>query len=113
MCIFALSLGIYFIYIWGSNYTGFSQTYYSMEMIFQSADYYLTVGVSVLLAYLLDIIIVSWQFELKTTPADFLRKIVNKKLKIELHEAELLRIFTEVRVKNIEEDIQREKQLEE
>ena len=34
--IFVLSLMIYFLYIWASNYTGFSSTYLSMEMIFAS-----------------------------------------------------------------------------
>ena len=26
-CIFFMSLGIYFVYVWASNYTGFSATY--------------------------------------------------------------------------------------
>ena len=30
VCIFFLSLGIYFVYVWGSNYTGFSATYQSI-----------------------------------------------------------------------------------
>jgi len=29
-CIFFLSLGIYFTYVWASNYTGFSQTFHSI-----------------------------------------------------------------------------------
>jgi len=33
-CIFFMSLGIYFVYVWASNYTGFSATYQSIQMIF-------------------------------------------------------------------------------
>ena len=35
--IFVLSLGIYFCYVWASNFTGFSSTYLSMQVIFRSS----------------------------------------------------------------------------
>lgn len=55
VCIFCLSLGIYFLYIWASNYTGFSSTYYSMVMIFSTCQYYLTVFVCVFVCFLVDL----------------------------------------------------------
>lgn len=75
-CIFFMSLGIYFVYVWASNYTGFSATYQSIQMIFQSPHYYLSVFVCVKLCYLIDLLVEAWRFEINTTPTDYLRRII-------------------------------------
>jgi len=75
-CIFFLSLGIYFAYVWGSNFTTFSETYNSIPMIFSSPHYYLTVLVCVAFCYLFDLIIQAWRFEINTNPSDYLRKLI-------------------------------------
>jgi hypothetical protein len=75
-CIFFLSLGIYFIYVWGSNYTGFSATYQSIPTIFQSSHYYLSVIVCVGFCFLIDLLVQAWRFEISTNPTDYLRKLI-------------------------------------
>lgn len=82
--IFFLSLGIYFTYVWASNYTGFSNTYASVPEIFGSPLYYLTVVLCVSFCYIVDIFIESWKFEFRTNPTDFLRKVIKKKKDIEI-----------------------------
>lgn len=69
-------------------------------------------GVSVILAYVLDVIVVAWKFEVRTSPADFLRSIINKRKDITKHENKLKKIFEKVKIWQIEEDLKREKWLE-
>ena len=77
--IFCLSLLIYFIYIWGSNFTGFSSTFYSMRMIFTTHQYYLPFALITIFCFLLDMFIALYHFEIKENPVDYLRKkIANK-----------------------------------
>ena len=107
-----LSLGIYFLYIWASNYTGFSSTYQSMVMIFQSPHYYLTVLLCVFLCYAVDLFMEAWQFEIMTSPADFLRKAVSYGEDIEKKEHRFNQIYAQIKKKYIEEDLQREEKIE-
>lgn len=81
--IFVLSLLVYFVYVWGSNFTPFSSTSYSMEVIFESAHYYLSVFVSVMICFLFDLFVESWRFEVLTSPPALLRKIVNRDLDLQ------------------------------
>jgi len=62
--------------MWGSNYTGFSNTYMSMGTIFSSPHYYLTVVLCVGFCYILDLFFEAWKFEITTNPTDYLRKII-------------------------------------
>ncbi len=112
VCIFLLSLGIYFLYIWGSNYTGFSSTYYSMVVIFQTPQYYLTVFLCVFLCYLVDMFIESYYFEIKTSPVDYLRRVINRKLPFEENDKEFERIYMGVRREGLAIDLKREQQCE-
>ena len=110
--IFVLSLGIYFCYIWASNFTGFSNTYETMQVLFSSSQYYLTIGLCVTLCYGIDIFIRSLEFEFKTTPTDFLRKCVNMNLPIEQYEDEFNEIYNKIKQKLVKEDLKREELLE-
>lgn len=114
-CIFFLSLGVYFTYVWGSNYTGFSQTYQSIQMIFSSAHYYLTVFVCVMFCYLIDLLVEAWRFEISTNPTDFLRKVI--KYDKDVTDGDRMRqfeaIFQGIRRRYMGVDFEREEKLEE
>jgi hypothetical protein len=88
VCIFVLSLGIYFLYIWASNYTGFSSTFYSMEVIFTTPHYYLTFGICTVFCYVIDLFIESYFFNFRQSPVDFLRRMVSSKQSILNHKDE-------------------------
>ena len=115
VCIFLLSLGIYFVYIWGSNYTGFSATYQSIQMIFASPQYYLSVLLCVFFCYAIDLLVSSWRFEIGTNPTDFLRRLIHYERSInDAGKEELFdKICQKVRTKYISTDFEREEKLEE
>jgi Phospholipid-translocating P-type ATPase C-terminal len=113
-CIFFMSLGIYFAYVWGSNYTSFSGTYQSIQMIFSSPHYYLSVFVCVSFCYLIDLLIEAWRFEIKTSPTNFLRKLIH--LDKHMEEDRLIQfdhIYQKIKRQNIGIDFEREEKLEE
>jgi hypothetical protein len=112
ICIFLLSLGIYFLYIWVSNYTGFSKTYYSMVVIFTTCQYYLTVLLCVFICYLFDMFITCWYFEIKTNPVDYLRKVINRKKPLEENDKEFERIYKDIRKEGLILDLKREHKCE-
>jgi Phospholipid-translocating P-type ATPase C-terminal len=115
-CIFFLSLGIYFLYVWASNYTGFSATYLSIPMIFSSPHYYLTVFLCVMLCYLLDLFVQGWRFEISGGPGEYLRKLTKFGKNIDSDKGRvgefegLVKVVTK---KYIEVDFEREERLEE
>lgn len=47
-----------------------------------------------------------------TSPPDFLRKIVSRKLDIADHQEEFNEIYSKIRTKIVQKDMQREKELE-
>jgi len=53
-CILVLSLGIYFLYVFVSNETGFSNTHASMGVIFSSSVFYFTVVFCIGFAFFVD-----------------------------------------------------------
>lgn len=115
-CIFFLSLGIYFLYVWASNYTGFSATYLSIPMIFSSPHYYLTVFLCVMFCFLLDLMIMGWRFEINSGPQDYLRKLISFNKSIEDEPARMTyfnTLFDIIRKKYINVDFEREERLEE
>ncbi|CDW77273.1 phospholipid-translocating p-type flippase family [Stylonychia lemnae] len=111
--IYILSLGVYVAYMWGSNYTGFSNTYLSMVTIFQSPHYYLTVFLCVGFCYLTDLFIEAWKFEITTNPTDFLRKIISNGKDIDKHLDEFNRIYLGIKTQYVDKDIEREGKIEE
>lgn len=111
--IFFLSVGIYFIYVWASNYTGFSLTYMSIPTIWGSGHFYLTVLVCVVFCYIIDLFITSWQFEITTGPGDFLRKLIAGKKKIAKHSDEFQNIYGVIKTRYVAVDIEREVKVEE
>ena len=115
VCIIFLSLGVYFCYIWATNYTGFSDTYASMVVIFTSSHYYLTVTLCVGLCYFVDLFMEAWKFEIRTNPTDFLRKIIHYNQNIEKHDRieKFNEIYYKIKTHYIQVDFQREEKLEE
>jgi hypothetical protein len=115
-CIFFLSLGIYFLYVWASNYTGFSATYHSIPMIFSSPHYYLTVFLCVMFCLIIDYFVAAWRFEIDNGPQDYLRKLISfgKSIDEDASKQEYFeQLFGEVRKKFIQVDFEREELLEE
>ncbi len=111
--IFFLSLGIYFIYVWASNYTGFSLTYMSIPTIWSSAHFYLTVIVCVTFCYIIDMFITSFQFEITAGPGDFLRKLIANGKSINTHAEEFQNIYGKIKTRYVDVDIEREVKVEE
>ncbi|TNV86611.1 hypothetical protein FGO68_gene4748 [Halteria grandinella] len=115
-CIFFLSLGIYFLYVWASNYTGFSATYQSIPMIFSSPHYYLTVFLCVMLCLLVDFLVMGWRFEINEGPQDYLRKLINfdKSIEEDSNKQDYFNtLYDTVKKKYIQVDFEREERLEE
>jgi hypothetical protein len=113
-CIFIMSLGVYFVYVWASNYTGFSATYQSIPMIFQSPHYYLTVFVCVMFCYLVDLLVEAWRFEIKTTPTNFLRRLIKFEKGMDSdRQGHFEVIFGKIKMHGIALDFEREEKLEE
>jgi len=111
--IFILSLGVYIAYMWGSNYTGFSNTYMSMETIFSSPHYYLTVILCVSFCYILDLFFEAWKFEINTNPTDYLRKVISSGRDIDKKIEKFENIYLGIKSKYIDKDIEREVKIEE
>jgi hypothetical protein len=84
-------------------------------MIFSSPHYYLTVFLCVSFCFLIDLLVQAWRFEIRSSPTDFLRKIIkfdqdiNEKGRTELFN----RIFLKIRQRYIGVDFEREEKLEE
>lgn len=76
--IIVLSLGIYFLYVFASNETDFSNTHASMGVIFSSSVFYFTVVFCVGLAHFIDYGKSAWITVFKTSPTDYLRLLVKK-----------------------------------
>ena len=75
------SLGIYFLYVFASNWTGFSNTHASMQVIFVTSNMYLSVLLCVGLAYFLDIFKRAFVFSFKPTPTDYLKRAIKSNQK--------------------------------
>ena len=115
-CIFVMSWGIYFMYVWISNYVGFSGTYQSIPMIFSSPNYYLSVFVCVMFCYLIDLMVQAWRFEINTNAGDYLRRLIAYSRNIKDNDERLQQfdmIYNEVKKRNIQLDFDREEKLEE
>jgi hypothetical protein len=70
--IILLSVGLYFSYIWAANY--YNETLHStMPHTFSSPHFILTVAVTTGMCYITDLFYVSYIFNFKTQPVDFLR----------------------------------------
>ena len=74
-----LSLGVYFAYVWISNYLTFSMTYMAIPTTFSTGIFYLTILICATFCYVIDIFISSFTFEILRGPVDFLRKVLSKK----------------------------------
>ena len=109
-----LSLGVYFMYVWISNYLSFSMTYMTISMTFSTGLYFLTVIVCAFFCYVIDIFIASFSFEIIKQPVDFLKKILsNKRKKIETFDEEFQKIYGKIKTRYVGEDIEREVKIEE
>src|SRR5688500_11553096 len=85
ICIFGLSLGVYYAFMWIANSVTFFNTYSSMFLIHKSPLYFLTIFLCVGLTFVVDLFLAGIKFNIYTSPADFLRKIVSRGLRIEDH----------------------------
>lgn len=77
VAIFALSIFIYFAYMWITNWITASHTYLSIVQLHKTQIYYTTVLLCTGLSFVTDLFITSFNFNFRTTPTEFLRSIVN------------------------------------
>lgn len=62
--------------------------------------------------FVIDMFIHAFQFNLQTSPQDFLRKVVSRKVRFEDHKEEFDEIMAKIEKQNVAEDIEREAYLE-
>jgi hypothetical protein len=64
--------------------------------------------------YLIDLLVEAWRFEIKTTPTNFLRRLIKfEKAMDKEKQIEFEMIFGKIKVKGIGQDFEREEKLEE
>lgn len=112
IAIFALSLGIYYAFMWVAGNMTFFKTYASIAQIHDTPLYFLTIFLCVGLTFSVDLFLTGIKYNIYTSPSDFLRTIVSRKLKVEDHEEEFNAIYSEIRTKIVKEDVQQEIELE-
>ena len=83
-----------------------------MEVIFSAHHYYLSVFLCVGIAFLFDLYVESWKFELKVRPPQLLRKIINREMDLSEKEEELEILFENVNRKRVERALSREDYIE-
>jgi hypothetical protein len=110
--IFILSIGIYYAFVWVCNYLPATNTYATIVEMHKSPIYYLTIGFCVMLCFAIDLFYRSIYFNILTSPSDFLRFVVSKKLNIAEHLKTFDKIYAELKTKYVEEGIKREAELE-
>lgn len=111
--VFILSIGLYFVYVWVTNYISISNTYASVPSIFASPLFYLTVVVCSMFCYVIDLFIEGWKFEFRTNPTDFLRKVIHRGKDIQKYLQEFTRLYIGIKAKYVDVDIEREVKIEE
>jgi hypothetical protein len=74
LTIIFLSIVIYFGYIWVADSMSWSYTQYTMVELFKSPNFYFTVLLCTGLCYIVDLFIISFQFNFCTSPPDLLRQ---------------------------------------
>ena len=109
---FVLSLDVYIVYMWVTNYMSFSKTYASIVPLHQSYLYYLTVLLCVGLCFFVDYFISAIQFNLFPTPSDFLRTVVKMGYRMEDNEDKFYSIFAKIKTHYVTKSIHREQKLE-
>lgn len=112
IAIFLFSLCIYFAYIWITNILSFSHTIYTINILHQSPLFYLTVFFCVGTTFAFDLFFTGLKFNLYTSPTDFLRKIVSRKLNLEDYKEEFDKLFKELKTEFVTNDLNREQDLE-
>jgi hypothetical protein len=112
IAIFVLSLGIYYAFMWIVNGLTFSKTYASITLIHESPLYFLTIFLCVGLTFVVDLFLKGIEFNMTTSPSDFLRKVVSRKEDIQLKEDEFNHIYGKIRTQIVKEDMAREQELE-
>lgn len=70
------------MFIWVMNYMTFDKTYATVVMLHQTPIFYLTVFLCAGAAFCIDFFLAAIDFNLLTTPSDYLRKLVKNKQKI-------------------------------
>lgn len=74
-----LSLGLYYAYMWVSNFLGFSYTYATIPELHETCLYYLTVFLCVGTTFIVDLFIASFKFTIFPSPSEYLRALINRK----------------------------------
>lgn len=75
--IIILSVGLYYAFMWVCNYLQLSDTYESIGEMHQSPQYYLTIGLCVILCFAFDLFGTAFMFNVMPSPPDVLREIAS------------------------------------
>lgn len=112
ICILGLSLGVYYAFMWIVNGLSFSKTYASITLIHESPLYFLTIFLCVGLTFAVDLFLKGIEFNVNTSPSDYLRYLVSNKMNVDEHEEGFKQIIGKIKTKIVKEDMERERELE-
>jgi hypothetical protein len=77
LSILALSIGIYYAFMWACNWLSPSNTYATILEMHMSPLYYLTVGLCIMICFSVDLFLKGVSFNILTSPSDYLRSVVS------------------------------------
>ena len=112
VCLSALSVALYYIFVWVCNNLSISKTEGTIVMLHKSPLFYLTVLLLIGLTFMVDLFITGFKFNFCQSPSDFLREKVNKKKNINKYHSEFDKIYAKIKTHYVEEDIKREAYLD-
>ena len=109
LCIFVLSILLYYSYTWVSNYLSYSKTYVTSVVMHQSPIFYLNVLFSVGTCFILDMFVETIKVNLLGRPSAYVRKLVaNKGEIIYDRQIQFQKLLFKYEKKFVEEDLKRE-----
>ncbi len=112
IALFPLSFIIYYAFIWVLNLFDFSYTYLTIVELHNTHLFYLCVFLCVIIAFITDLFVVGFMFNFAPTPTDYLRYVVRSGLDMGKHKARFNAIYDKIEKHYIQEDIQREGELD-
>ena len=78
-CFIVFSLGPYFLYVWVTNFTEFSNTHLSIVVTFNSPQFYFVCVLCVCSAFVVDLARRAVEFNIFPGPADFLQRVYKQR----------------------------------
>jgi len=102
------SIAIYYGFMWAANYVTIGNTYATVMEMHMTPLYYLTIGLCVILCFAVDLFQRAFHFNILTSPSDFLREIVRKKLPIEKYLPYFEAISARIKTQHVIDELKKE-----